>query len=687
MEHFNFSKFCARILEDKSLGDLAFYKDQNQTYTYKNLMESVIAQIEAFQSSSDKFSALKMESSYNLFVHLLAGIFAKVDLLLISSKEPEAAVLGYQKNIAFTNIITDHNLLSGTNLNLLTDVDMNRPAFHILSSGSSGPSKAISLSLNNVYYSAKGIIDFFEMKSCDTTFLNLPHHHIGGLMILWRAFFSHGSVTKNENDEYQLISLVPLQLKRFLESPEKKKKLQKCRGVLIGGAPLEEELKALAFKENITIYETYGMSETSSLVMLNGIPLEGQTVKLDSANNFLIKGPTLSPNAPLDSEGFFHTKDMGKLNEDGSFSFIQRQDILYKSAGELIDPLLIEGKVKQLPWITNVVVVPIAHPEWTWASALVYQTNDSTKSFENIKTHLRNELHPHFIPKYFYEAPKDLIADGMKPKRFEISKWAQIQYFKNLLHYLYIPNPSAKRLVVFFHGFMEDHTDMIPLMDSHHDNSYLFIDLPGHGKTNVTGFKSREYAFSTIASLITFLKKDLELVIYGYSMGGRIALELSTRYLKPELLILESSHFGLLDTEEKSTRFAADLKLLAAPNLNLLDFFTKWYQNSIFVNYNQSHNYHTDVEKKLSHNPAQWQSSLEFFSPGATPLVQADILEKVVDLKIIGIVGSADEKYRNHFLDIKNKLPKFSYNEIAHAGHNPHKTHLSEIKMILRSLF
>jgi O-succinylbenzoic acid--CoA ligase len=686
MEHFNFSKFCAHILEDSSLSSLLFYKDQNQSYTYKDLMESVIAQIEILGQSPDTFLALKMESSYNLFVHLLAGNFTKKDLVIISKKEPEAEVLAYKKNIAFTNVISDYKLPVSTNTELLVSVDMDRPAFYILSSGSSAPSKAIGLSLNNVYHSAIGIIDFFEIKSGDSTFLNLPHNHIGGLMILWRAFFSHSSVTKNEDDNYKFISLVPLQLNRFLDNPLKKIKLQNCRGVLIGGAPLKSELKSLALKEEVPIYETYGMSETSSLVMLNGTPLKGQTVKLDDENHFLIKGPTISPCAKLDNEGFLHTKDIGVINEDGTFSFVKRSDVLYKSAGELIDPFIIEEKAKQLPWISQIVVVPIAHPKWTWASALVYQTSDHTKSFENIKTHLRNEMHPHLVPKYYYEAPKELILPDMKPKRFEISQWAQIQYFKDLLHYLYIPNPSAKRLVVFFHGFMEDHTDMIPLMDSHHENSYLFIDLPGHGKTDVTNFKSREHAFLTISSLITFLQKNLELVLYGYSMGGRIALELSTQYLKPQLLILESSHFGLLDTNEKSARFTADSKLLTKPNLNLLDFFTIWYKNAIFSNYNQSQNYEMDVIKKLDHYPAQWQSSLEFFSPGATPLLQSDILNEVADLRIIGIAGSEDEKYKNHFFDIKNKLPKFEYYEIAQAGHNPHKTHLSEIKMVLRNL-
>lgn len=684
MDNFDFINYCSSFLKDESLGELVFYKDQNQSYTYKDLMLSVLSQA---QKNSDSFSALKIKSSYQLFIHLLAGSLTQKDLLIISDKEPEAAIVDYQNRLKFENIINDEEIHQISDLHFSAyTVDIKRAAFYILSSGSSGPSKSIGLSLSNVYHSARGPIDFFNMKSSDCTFLNLPHHHIGGLMILWRAFFSQSSVTKNENDNYQFISLVPLQLKRFLQDPQKLKKLQDCRGVLIGGAPLDTELKTAALKQNIRVYETYGMSETSSLVMLNGVPLKGQIVKLDSKNHFLIKGPTLSSQAVLDQDGFYHTKDIGVKNADGSFSFKQRSDVLFKSAGELIDPLFIEEKVKSLPWITTAVVAPVAHPEWTWASTLIYQTSDASKGFQDIKDHLKNELHPHHIPRYFFEAPKNLIADGMKPKRFEISKWAQEHYFKELIHTLYIPEINAKKLMVFFHGFMEDHTDMMALMDNHSETSFLFIDMPGHGKTKVDRFKNRDDVFLTLSNLIHFYQNGRELILYGYSMGGRIALELSALYLKPQLLILESAHFGLETNDLKVARLNADRKLLSKQDLDLKAFFTEWYKNPIFADYNQSTHYQSEVNKKLHHDPNEWQQSLEFFSPGATSLVQSETLNKVMDLKIVGIAGEKDQKYNRHYQEMKKNLPKFSLHEITHAGHNPHKTHLSEIKMILRSL-
>ena len=683
MEDFDFIDYCSLFLKDKSLGDLVFYKDKDQNYSYKDLMLAVLSQA---KNQSKDFSALKMKSAYKLFIHLLAGSLTKKELLIISDIEPETAVLNYKSQFHFFDVINDFEIKSNSNLDFSNySINLNRSAFYILSSGSSGPSKSIGLSLKNVYYSSRSVIDFFNIKAQDSTFLNLPHHHIGGLMILWRAFFSQSSVTVNINDHYDFISLVPLQLQRFMQDSEKIKKLKNCRAVLIGGAVLEDQLKAEAKRQQILLYETYGMSETSSLVMLNGVPLKGQDIKLDSNNHFLIKGPTLSPTASIDKLGFYHTKDIGHQKADGSFGFNHRSDLLFKSAGELIDPISIEKCLTVLPWIKIAVVVSLAHPKWMNAGCLVYQVCDSSKTLEDIKLHLKRELHPHHIPKYFFEAPIDLIADGLKPRRFDISTWAQEKYFKNIIPYQYIPNQFSKKLMVFFHGFMEDHTDMTPLMDKNLDVSFLFIDLPGHGKTKTDNFKDREDVFLTLRNLIQFYQKDRRLVLYGYSMGGRIALELSTLYLKPEILILESAHMGLETNDLKISRLNADRELLTAPDLDLRNFFTKWYENPIFGKYNQSIYFENEINKKLHFDKNQWQESLEFFSPGASPLLQSEIILKAQNLKIIGINGSDDLKYSEHYKQQKNKLPNFISLEITKAGHNPHKTHLNELKLLIKN--
>ena len=685
MEDTSFSNYCESFLKNPKLGSLNFFKTNSQTHTYKNLIEDSYNAASFFSNSPDVFFALKFESSYKLFVNILGAILANKNILIISHKEPTSQISRLQENIPFTQLITDSNCdyVKGGFTPTYIEMNSERPAFFILSSGSSGPARGIPLSLNNIFSSANSLITFFKMNESDTSFLNLPHHHIGGMMIFWRAFFSKGSMTTDENSSYQFTSLVPLQLKRTLADKSKTEKLKICKAVLIGGSSLDKLLRDEALKLSLPIYETYGMSETSSLVMLNGKPLPGQDIKINSLGNFQIKSQTVSPGVLLDSDGYYHTKDSGRLNPDGTFSFLHRSDLLFKSGGELINPLTIEASLKNLPWMSDAVLVPVNHHEWTQAGALIYKTSDVEKTEEDVRAHLKNHFHPYLIPKFFIKASDSLINDGIKPGRYALARHAQINYFKNLFHHLYLPTENSVKLMVFFHGFMEDHTDLIALMDNHKKHSFLFIDLPGHGQTSVKNFKNRDAIFLELKAMIDFYKSENELTLYGYSMGGRVALELTLMNLKVENLILESAHFGLETAVEKMNRLNSDKLLFNDPNFDLINFFENWYKNPIFAKYNKSSHYKQDLEKKLKHDFNEWKLSLDFFSPGAFPFEHEDVVQKLQDQKITGIIGLLDNKYKNHFESMVSKIPGLSLYEIEDCGHNPHKTNISDIKKIL----
>lgn len=79
----------------------------------------------------------------------------------------------------------------------------------------------------------------------------------------------------------------------------------------------------------------------------------------------------------------------------------------------------------------------------------------------------------------------------------------------------------------------------------------------------------------------------------------------------------------------------------------------------------------------------QWQNSLEFFSPGAASYIYNDVALKLRAQKIVGIVGEKDLKYKTHYEAIKKDFLDFTLYEIKGAGHNPHKTHLKELKALL----
>lgn len=703
----SFSRYCNSFLRDSEKGAQLFFIGEKE-HSYYDLIQTALFHAEELIKIDDAIVLLKMESPYALFCSLLACVFADKKALITSFLEPENALNRLKEDVPFKRVLTDEDFSNVKSCDLtlgFTDADFLAPRFFLLSSGSSGLPKAIGLSLKNIFSSAQGLIEALKQDSSDTTFINLPHHHIGGLMIFWRAFLSSGKVTNLPGHDYTLLSLVPLQLKRYLKDETKVFKLKKCKAILIGGGILSIELKSETLKQGLALYETYGMTETSSLVLLNGHPLRDQEIRLDDDGHFQIKGPTLALGfyqkhvflpLPVDQEHFYHTKDVGEKNADGSFSFRHRSDLLFKSAGELINPQLIEARVKELDSIAEAVVVPVKHHTWTHAAALIFSRKEGFKEphdvfVAEIKAHLKKFLHPYLVPRLFFEKPLALMSAAIKPKRFELSEWANKKFLQHLFHHAFIKEEGSRQLVVVFHGFMEDHEDMMPLMKGlplKEKTSWLFMDLPGHGKTPISAFSTRSDVFSLLTDFIHSFGSYDKVTFYGYSMGGRIALELSLHHLTPNELILESASFGAKSLEEKEKRFSSDQNLFKDDLHDMHTFFTQWYQNPIFYHYNQSMGFRADFEKKSQHDYREWKKSLDYLSLGAAAFLWKDNvhLARERSLKITVIYGQYDLKYKDLSLSLKKELPETALYEIESAGHNPHKTHLGDLKKILSHL-
>ncbi len=137
-------------------------------------------------------------------------------------------------------------------------------------------------------------------------------------------------------------------------------------------------------------------------------------------------------------------------------------------------------------------------------------------------------------------------------------------------------NPSRPPLV-FLHGFLgckEDWEEMIP----HFEDNYrcIAIDVPGHGSSPYC-----EDILSALKAEILHLCSEKPILI-GYSMGGRIALQLRAC---AEKLIILSGHPGLKAQKEKEERLKSDQmwseKLLKIP---FEEFFAQWYAQPVFQN-------------------------------------------------------------------------------------------------------
>jgi long-chain acyl-CoA synthetase len=153
----------------------------------------------------------------------------------------------------------------------------------------------------------------------------------------------------------------------------------KVKAAVSGGAALQPRLARVFWAAGIPILEGYGLTETSPVVSVNtlepgglkfgtvGKLLDKVTVRIAEDGEILCKGPNLMlgyykrPDLTaevIDSEGWFHTGDIG-IFEDGVYLKItdRKKEIFKTSGGKYIIPQHIENKLKESRFIEQVMVV------------------------------------------------------------------------------------------------------------------------------------------------------------------------------------------------------------------------------------------------------------------------------------------------------------------------------------------
>jgi long-chain acyl-CoA synthetase len=143
-----------------------------------------------------------------------------------------------------------------------------------------------------------------------------------------------------------------------------------------GGAPLSKKLSYAFWAAGIPILQGYGMTE-ACIVCANrpydnkvgsiGKPFEGIEMKIGEQDEILIRGPNVmngyynNPAATarvIDTEGYYHTGDVGYVDKDGHFYITDRLKDLFKlSNGKYVAPQQVESLLKQSPLISQAVVV------------------------------------------------------------------------------------------------------------------------------------------------------------------------------------------------------------------------------------------------------------------------------------------------------------------------------------------
>lgn len=151
------------------------------------------------------------------------------------------------------------------------------------------------------------------------------------------------------------------------------------KAAVSGGAALQPRLARVFNAAQIVVLEGYGLTETSPVIAVNSFKPKGikfgtvgevidkVSVKIAEDGEILVKGPNVMigyynrPDATaevLDSDGWFHTGDIGTFVDNKYLKITDRKKEIFKtSGGKYIAPIMIENKLKESPFVEQALVV------------------------------------------------------------------------------------------------------------------------------------------------------------------------------------------------------------------------------------------------------------------------------------------------------------------------------------------
>lgn len=277
--------------------------------------------------------------------------------------------------------------------------DAARPHTVIYTSGTTARPRGVVLTYANHHASALASAWNVGVAPDDRWLCPLPLFHVGGLAVLLRSsiygtaailhdgFRADVALESLASGAATLASLVPTMLHRLREAGLEE--APALRAALLGGGPVPRDLLEWARERELPVLVTYGMTETASQVATapagggrGAQPLPGVEIQIDSraavvtkcrratANDhsgqegeILLRGPMVAA-AALASDGWLHTGDRGRLDDNGLLHVEGRLKDVIVSGGENVSAGEVEEVLLSHPSVADAAVAARADARW-----------------------------------------------------------------------------------------------------------------------------------------------------------------------------------------------------------------------------------------------------------------------------------------------------------------------------------
>ncbi|MEU1302549.1 acyl-CoA synthetase [Streptomyces shenzhenensis] len=331
---------------------------------------------------------------------IAAGLTDLEHRIQVDGDSPDAPWTGYE------DLLARHPCAGVQPVEVASD-DLQRLMY---TSGTTSRPKGVCITHGNVQAKNLAHIVHFGLTAADTTLVCGPLYHVGGLdmpalgvlyaggkVVLQRRFDPTGALRAIQEHRVTNVWLAPAMVNAVLEVPDRERHdTSSVRFVLGGGEKTPEPVlrRIMTAFPNAWFADAYGLTETVSgdtfldrehaLSKLGSVgrPVPhtrvriiddaGKEVPEGGLGEITLRGPKVFPGYWQDErattaalrDGWFHTGDIGHVDEDGFLYIDDRKKDMIVSGGENIATPEVERVLYEHPAVLEAAVVGLSHPRW-----------------------------------------------------------------------------------------------------------------------------------------------------------------------------------------------------------------------------------------------------------------------------------------------------------------------------------